>query len=236
MKNEMFIIIYKNFKDDLEKIFKNDSACLLFYRCLTKQTQQIIMRVINIEEELNMTQIEFINKINFSDFLDSNKDEIIQCFRYLCSIKIFPKKDQVKLDPDFKNNMKKIIKEGIKTKTEFILKSKHKTWTQCYNKGIAALEKYLTFIKSLDSYNESSENEKINFLVKSGFLSRETDNNSRLTPLSLSLLLDDRQCQIRTLMVRFIATLTKTELNTNRVDFLYFLFTLCTLEIGVVFL
>lgn len=234
IKNEMFTTIFKNYKEEFEKLYKDESACILIFRILPKQSQEIIMRIINIDENLNATNQDFLNKINWHDFLEEKGKDINKSA--LSTIKVLTSETYVKLDTNFKLNLKKIIKEGISVKSEFILKSKHKTWNQCYEKGMVALEKYLTAIKSLDTYQESIkyDNEKYKFLISSGFIKKDLEDSGRLTPFGLAFLLDDIQTQLRTLMVRFVLTIIHETNKKRELEFFYNLFKLCTLEIGVV--
>ena len=72
----MFTTIFKNYKEEFEKLHKDESACLLIFRILPKQSQEIIMRIINIDENLNATNQDFLNKINWQDFLDEKGKDI----------------------------------------------------------------------------------------------------------------------------------------------------------------
>jgi len=239
IKNEMITTIFKNYKEEVEKLYKDESACLLIFRILPKQSQDIIMRIINIDENLNATHINFLSKINWQDFLDDKEKDKYK--GALITIKILTNdihnKEFIVLEPNFKTNLKKIIKDGISVKSEFILKSKQKNWNQCYEKGMVALEKYLTAIKSLDTLQEhvSYDNEKYKFLINSGFIRKDIEESGRLTPFGLAFLLDDIQTQLRTLMVKFVLTIIhETKNKDKKLDFFYNLFKLCSLEIGVV--
>ncbi len=234
IKNEMLMTIFKSYKEEFEKLYKEKSACLLIFRSLPKQSQEIIMRIINIDENLDASNQDFLQKINWQDFLDEKEKDKNKSA--LTTIKILTNENLIKLDPNFKLNLKRIIKEGISVNTEFILKSKHKNWTQCFEKGMVALEKYLTGIKSLDMNQERViyDNEKYKFLINSGFIKKDLDENGRLTPFGLAFLLDDIQTQLRTLMVRFVLTIIHETNKKRELEFFYNLFKLCTLEIGVV--
>ena len=100
-----------------------------------------------------------------------------------------------------------------------------------------SLERYLLGIKYLDGYNEENKekmNEKIRFLVDSGFLKKTPDSDGRLTAFALNFLLDDLQTQLRALIIRFIRTFLHEANKEKELEFLSNLFKLCTIKIGEV--
>lgn len=232
MKNEIFQTIFNLYEKDIENLYKEESACLLIYRILPKKCQQVIMRVINIDDKLCLNFQDLISKINWSDILENHEANIKDILRLLYSIKIFPTKEAI-LNSSFKSNMLKIMNQGITQKGSPIPKKKNKGWNSCFDNGMAAFEKYLVGIYELDSYYIEVENDKIKFLINSGFLKKESQTAYKLTPLALSTLLGDKQLQIRTLILKYVIT-NKSEDNEKNFKFLHFLFSICTLDVGTV--
>lgn len=239
IKNEILNIIFKC-KVNLENLYADEHACLLFFRLLPKLSQEIIMQIINIDERLNWTEQQFEERI-FQLKEDDSKTIKKKLLMLLYSIKILTKQNFVKLNSNFKQNIKKIIKDGISIKSEFIEKKKRKPWNKCYEKGIAALEKYLTKIKSFDAYSQQDliqhkENLKFfdfsGFFIKLPFALRDSEGN--LSSFALKFLLEDTQTQLRTLMLKLILIEIRDKNDREKEEFLFDLFKLCTLETGIV--
>ena len=67
IKNEIFYLILKYYKVHLDKLFEDESACLLTFRVLSTEHQNIIMRVINLSNEHKLTKEDFRKKIEFKN-------------------------------------------------------------------------------------------------------------------------------------------------------------------------
>lgn len=235
MKNEIFQQIYGLYEKDLEKLYLEESACLLIFRNLPSDCQQTIIRVINIDEILNLEMQTLVKKINWCDIFDNHTNDIKEAVRMLYSFKILTSRENIILNTHFKQNMLNIFNRGILPKG-VVLENKMKSWAFCYEHGINALEKYLVAIHDLDEQeiDVKSENEKIKFLFNSGLIIKDNSiNKVKLTQFAINTLLADRQLQIRFLILKYIYT-NKTEDNDNNLKFLHFLFSLCTLDIGLV--
>jgi hypothetical protein len=191
------------------------------------------MRIIHIDDQIHLNIKELVQEINWSDILEDHVNDIRICIKMLFSIKIIPHNEIIILNKDFKNNMLKIIKSGLTSKVGLVTKKKNKSWRTCFENGMASFEKYLVGIYDLDDYYIESENEKIKFLINSGFIKKEAQNFYKLTPIALTTLLGDKQSQIRTLIIRYILTNKKEDREKN-LKFLNFLFSISTLEVGAV--
>jgi hypothetical protein len=241
IKNEIFYLILKCYKIHLDKLFEDESACLLTFRVLSTEHQNIIMRVINLSNENKFSKEDFRKKIEWSDFLEIEKidEKLKMFFTVIEQLKIFIiLNNMTTINENFKKNLKKVITQGIIYNEKYLINSKFKTWDKCYSKGMLSLERYLLGIKDLDGYNEENRdkmNEKIRFLVDSGFLKKTPDSEGRLTPFALNFLLDDLQTQLRTLIIRFIRTFLHEANKLKEFEFLSNLFKLCTIKIGEVF-
>jgi hypothetical protein len=233
IKNEIFQQIFNMYEKDLEYIYKEESACLLIFRILPKFCQNAIIRLINLDNQLEFKLSTIITNINWADISENHSAEMKEAIRILFSIKIIssvdPKEDRFILNQYFKVNMLNLIKKGIKHKAIVSSRNKNLSWQDCYDNGISALEKYLVGIYDLDNLNLTTDNDKLKYLVNSGFITKE-GLNLKLTQYAITTLLADRQLQIRYLICKYIYA-NKSE---DGLKFLAFLFSLCTLDIGVV--
>ena len=81
IKNEIFYLILKYYRIHLEKLYEDESACLLTFRVLSTEHQNIIMRIINLPNEIQLSKEIFKKEIEWSDFLEVEKiDEKLKMF------------------------------------------------------------------------------------------------------------------------------------------------------------
>jgi hypothetical protein len=235
ISNEIFHKIFNKYEMEMESLYKEESACILIFRILPDLCQQVIMRLINVDDCLFLKRHDLEQGMNWSDIFENHYADIMIHIRILFSIKIIPNKDIMVLNSDFKRNMLKIFKNGISDNTNLLHKKKNKSWSECFENGISSLEKYLLNILNLEGLYFDSENEKIKFLINSGFIKKETDNYFMLTPWALSIMLENRQLQIRSLIIRYIVVQgDRPEDKQKNLEFLKFLFRVCTFEVGAV--
>jgi hypothetical protein len=234
LKNEIFQAIFSHYEKDIESLYKEESACLSIFRIIPEICQQIIMRMIYIDTDLKLSITSLVSEVNWSDIFEEHTNDIRNCIRILFSIKILSGKEIFLLNQDFKKNMLKILKVGLTKNTNFH-KKKSKGWQECFETGMAAFEKYLVSLYDIDNHTIETENDKIKFLVNSGFLKKGEANLYKLSAIALSTLLEDRHLQIRTLIIRYIVT-NKNEDNNKNLKFLHFLFSISTLAVGAVLL
>ena len=126
IKNEIFYLILKYYKIHLDKLFEDESACLLTFRVLSTEHQNIIMRVINLSNEHKLTKEDFRKKIEWSDFLDVEKidEKLKMFFTVIEQLKIFiTNNNLITINDNFKRNLKKVISEGIICDDKFLLNS-----------------------------------------------------------------------------------------------------------------
>jgi hypothetical protein len=55
MKNEIFQKIFELYENEIERLYEEESACLIIFRILKKTSQQLIMRLMNIDEKINLS-------------------------------------------------------------------------------------------------------------------------------------------------------------------------------------
>jgi hypothetical protein len=234
MKNEIFQTIFTLYENEIEKLYHEESACLLIFRILPKNTQQVIMRLINIHEDVNLTFQTLSKEINWSDILDNHETNMRDILKPLHFLKIF-NKDMI-MNSYFKMNLLNIITKGISSKgVQIVSKKKPKTWLACYEKSIKLLEKYLIKLHEFDNtmVNMDDYDDRIKFLAEVGLIRKEGQNPYKLTPNAFKILLSDRQTQIRYLVLKYVVK-NKSDDKESFFRFLNFLFSLCTLDVGVV--
>jgi hypothetical protein len=235
MKNEIFQTIFSLYEKDIEKLYQEESACLLIFRILPKNTQQFIMRLINIDSEINLNLQTLVKDINWSDILENHETGVKEILKHLCFLKIF-NKDSMIMNSLFKTNMLSILTHGISTKSaQEVPKKKAKSWNTIYDKSIKLLEKYMIKIQEFDnvSLDLNAYDDRIKFFVESGFVKETSSSVYNLQPIAYRILLSDRQTQIRSFVQRYIIK-HKTDDKETFFKFLNFLFSLCTLDIGMV--
>jgi hypothetical protein len=236
MKNEIFQTIFTIYESDIERLYHEESACLIIFRILPKNTQQVIMRLINIDSEVNLNLQTLIKDINWSDILENHETGIKEVLRLLHFLKIF-NKDNMVMNNLFKFNMLNILGKGISAKTaQVVPKKKAKSWNTIYEKSIKLLEKYLIKLYEFDNatINLDSYDDKIKFLVDSGLVKKVDGTNTyKLQPIAYKTLLSDRQTQIRYLVLRYIIK-HKGDDKESFFRFLNLIFSLCTLDVGIV--
>ena len=235
ISNEIFHKIFNKYESEMESLYKEESACVLIFRILPDLCQQVILRLIHVDDSLNLKRHDLEQGINWSDIFENHYADIIIHIRILFSIKIIPNKEVMVLNKDFKRNMLKLFKTGISDNPNSLIKKKNKSWSDCFENGISSLEKYLLNILNLEGLHFDSENEKIKFLINSGFIKREAENHFMLTPWALSIMLENRQLQIRSLIIRYIVVQgDRPEDKEKNLEFLKFLFRICIFEVGAV--
>ncbi len=135
----------------------------------------------------------------------------------------------------FKRNIFKIINSGINILYVEYVKKKNKSWNECYDIGLKALEKYLVKIQEFDNVTELKlDDEKVKFLINSNIIKKE-GNVYKLTHQSFAIFLGDKQYQIRMLLVKYLL-FNRSDNREKNFKFLNFLFSICTLDIGTVYL
>jgi hypothetical protein len=233
MKNEIFQTIFQLYESELEKLYKEESACLIVFRILPKNTQQVIMRLINIDSDINLNLQSLIKDINWSDILENHESNVKDLLRQLHFLRIF-NKDNMIMNNNFKTNMLNILNKGVSVKGVQVLKKKAKSWNTMYDKSIKLLEKYMSKLIDFDNaiIDISSSDDKIKFFEKSGLI-KEEGGAYKLQPSAYRILLSDRQTQIRSLLIKYIY-IHKYDDRDSIFNFLNFLFCLCTLDVGVV--
>jgi hypothetical protein len=235
ISNEIFHKIFNKYESEMESLYKEESACVLIFRILPDLCQQVILRLIHVDDSLNLKRHDLEQGINWSDIFENHYADIIIHIRILFSIKIIPNKEVMVLNKDFKRNMLKLFKNGISENPNSLIKKKNKSWSDCFENGISSLEKYLLNILNLEGLYFDSENEKIKFLINSGFIKKEAENYFMLTPWALSIMLENRQLQIRSLIIRYIVVQgDRPEDKEKNLEFLKFLFRICIFEVGAV--
>lgn len=243
INNGIFFIILKRYLTHLDNLYEDESACLLTFRVLSPEHQHIIMRTMDFINDFEMTKEDFKRKFDWWDIFEPNDiDEKLNLFfGVIIQIKIFNMENNIiRINENFRNNLKNVITNGIRINDKFILATKEKSeksWDKLYLEGMTILKKYLFGIKDLDFYNEENlgnMNEKIKFLVESNFLKKSADSEGRLTAFALNFLLEDLQTQLRKLVIRFMITYLHEGIKDKDFEFLLNLFKLCTVKIGEV--
>jgi hypothetical protein len=234
MKNEIFQKIFELYENEIERLYEEESACLIIFRILKKTSQQLIMRLINIDEEINLSLQSLVQEIKWSDIYDNHEQSIKEDLKILHWFKIIPDRDKMILNKMFKKNMFKIINNGISLLSIDNVKKKNKTWNECYDIGLKALEKYLVKIHEFDNVSHVNlEDEKIKFLVNSNIIKKE-GSVYKLTHQTFAILLGDKQYQIRMMLVKYLLY-NRCDNREKNFKFLNFLFSICTLDIGTVY-
>lgn len=233
ISNEIFQQIFTTSESQLDLLYKEEAVCLFAFRILPHLCQQIITRIINIDEDI-------LNKdIKWTDIFQEPLKESKHYIRILFQIKILTQFEKLVLNPDFKRNIKKIFTSGL-TPMNMVFKSKRKDYTSCLKTGVKALQKYLKNIFTLDQYPiQQSENEHLIFLQSIKFI-RKDSSLYKLTPNAINFLLSPKQLQVRNIIGRYIINYQNKMRNTpegktNVVSFICLIFKICTLEIGAVF-
>ena len=190
------------------------------------------MRLINIDDMVNIKRQELTNE--WADIMNDCANDMKNCMNILFHIKIISDKNNFLLNSDFKRNMLKIMKCGITAKTNLKLKKKNKSWMECFQNGLNALEKYLLFIMDQDGLYSLTDNEDIELLINCTLVRKEKQNYYKLTPIALQGMLDNRITQIRLLIIRYINYVGETVDKVTLLKFVNFLFNISTLEVGAV--
>lgn len=233
MKNEIFQKIFELYENEIDRLYEEESACLIIFRILKKTSQQLIMRLMNIDEKINLSLQSLVQEIKWSDIYDNHEQSIKEDLKILHWFKIIPDRDKMILNKMFKKNIFKIINNGINILSVENVKKKNKSWNECYDIGLKALEKYLVRIHEFDnSANAVTEDEKIKFLINSNIVKKE-GNVYKLTHQSFAIFLGDKQYQIRMLLVKYLL-FNRSDNREKNFKFLNFLFSICTLDIGTV--
>lgn len=233
MKNEIFQKIFELYENEIERLYEEESACLIIFRILKKTSQQLIMRLMNIDEEINLNLQSLVQEIKWSDIYDNHEQSIKEDLKILHWFKIIPDRDKMILNKMFKKNIFKIINNGITILSIENVKKKNKSWNECYDIGLKALEKYLVKIHEFDNAATfNTEDDKIKFLINSNIIKKE-GNIYKLTHQSFAILLGDKQYQIRMLLVKYLLY-SRSDNREKNFKFLNFLFSICTLDIGSV--
>ncbi len=232
ISNDVFSKIFNYYEKDVEQLYKEESACIVIFRILPELCQHTIMRLINIDDIVNVKRQEL--KFEWADIMDDCINEMKKCIFILSSMKIITDRNVILLNEDFKRNMLKIVKHGMTQSTHLILKKKNKGWMECFQNGLSALEKYLLNIMDLDGLYVGTESDKIKLLMNSGLVRKEEQNYFKLTPIALQGMLDNRVTQIRLLMIRYINCVGESEDRATFMKFINFLFGVSTLEVGAV--
>lgn len=233
ISNDIFQHIFTKSESQLNLLYKEEAVCLFAFRILPNLCQQIISRIINIDEELS-------NKDNkCTDIFQEPLKESKHYIRILYQIKILTQFEKLVLNSDFKRNIKKIFTSGL-TPMNMVFKPKRKDYVSCLKTGIKSLQKYLKSIFALDQYPiQISENDHLIFLQGVKFL-RKDSTVYKLTSNAINFLLSPKQLQVRNIIGRYITNYQNKIGNTqeakmNVVTFICSLFKICTLEIGAVF-
>jgi hypothetical protein len=232
ISNDVFSKIFNYYEKDVENLYKEESACLVIFRILPEICQHTLVRLINIDNAVNIKRQDL--KYQWADIMEDCSNDIRKCIFILFSIKIITDKNIIIINEDFKKNMLKIIKHGLTTRTNLLLKKKNKSWSECFQNGIKALEKYLLNIMDLDGMYSRIESDKIKLLINSGLVKKEDQNYYKLAPIALQGMLDNRIMQIRLLMIKYINSFGETEDRQKFLNFINFLFEISTLDVGAV--
>lgn len=231
ISNDVFSKIFNYYEKDVDQLYKEESACIVIFRILPELCQHTIMRLIHIDDLVNVKRQEF--KYEWADIMDDCVNDMRKCMFILSSIKITTDKNVIILNEDFKTNMTKILHSGLSPKPN-LLRKKHKSWNECFSNGVSTLEKYLLNIMDLDGMYTRTDSEKMKLLINSNLVKREEQNYYKLTSITLQSMLDNRLTQIRFLMIRYINTLAESEEKSKLLKFINFLFNISTLEVGAV--
>jgi hypothetical protein len=235
ISNDIFKTIFDTFESKIDTLYKEESACVLIFRILPELCQHVITRIIYVDDEIKYTFENVIEKINWSDIFETDPvDGIKRCWKILFKIKIIPTKDMLILHPDFKKNMLKIFSSGFTT-TGILVKKKKKDWSETFNAGIEALEKFLKLCFNLDKIKliDQNEPEWVKFLLNIKFVKKE-GGLYKLSNIALTTLLGDKQLQIRQMIGKYIQFYRIGHTEEEMYKFLRFLFVICTKEVGAV--
>ena len=235
ISNHIFHYIFNSLKISLDSFYEEESACLITFRVLPEVCQQIILRTININRPLS------ISEIKWSDLLD-NPSDFKAYYNILTQMKIINSNTRAfELNKNFQQNFYKIINNGL-TPVNIPYRKKRKAYTKCLQSGIDSLERFLKEMFRFEDYpilSNEAENEIRVFLINKKFIRKE-GGVYKLTNSAINQLLSNKQLQIRNFILKYIGNYySKIKEPNERLgktkNLIKFLFKLCSFEIGAVF-
>lgn len=245
ISNSIFHYLISSLKLSPDYFYQEESAVLLTFRILPEVCQQMLLRIINVDEPITYADINCI------DLIDSAEKKN-QFLNVLFVMKIFILKDKsnnpiskpgmndtIIINQKFKNNLRKILSSGI-TPINIEFKKKKKTFTESLITGIKILENFLKKVLLYESLYSSSQIDSNDipikdFLVHRDFLKYSNSNDKYyLTKNSIELLLNYKQNIIRNLVISYISYIFNKN-DTETLNLISFIFKLYSFEIGAVF-
>lgn len=238
--DDIMKVINKIYRDKLPLLYENPSSTLIIYRILPFYTRQILLKLILINKDNSLT-----DKLIDEDILCSysNKTQIEKYyFNILVPFKIVKETKEANnektyhLNLNFKLNLIKALSSGFENLSLFFVNTNEKieSFKKSLVKGKQMLDKYLEQIISLENFQVLDvENSSIKFLISKGLI-RKDSGRYRLTGICFSLLLENRQFQLRGIFIRYLDFLN-SESNENCIKIIKLVFEFVCLEVGVAY-